>query len=60
MMKRDRYLYILRYLHFTDNRNETDRTDENFDRPWKIRDLSEIPNATFSKFYKPSENLAID
>jgi len=36
------------------------RTDENFDRPWKIRDLSEYLNATFSKFYNPSENLAID
>ena len=32
MMKRDRYLHILRYLPFTDNRNEPDRTDENFDR----------------------------
>jgi len=60
MMNRDRYLHILRYLHFTDNRNEPDRTDENFDRLWKIRDLSEILNNTFSKFYNPSENLAID
>ena len=60
MMKRDRCLHILLYLHFTDNRNEADRTDENFERPWKIRDLSEILNATFSKFYNPSENLAID
>ena len=25
----DRYLYVLRYLHFTDNRNESDRRDEN-------------------------------
>jgi len=56
----DRYLYILCYLHFTDNRNESDRREENFDRPWKIRDLFEILNATFSKFYNPSENLAID
>ena len=60
MMKRDRYLHILRYLHFTDNRNEPDKTDENFDRLWKIQDLSEILNATFSKCYNPSENLAID
>ena len=60
MMKRDRYRHILRYLHFTDNRNKPDRTNKNFDRPWKIRDLSEILNATFSKFYNPSENLAID
>jgi len=59
-MKRDRYLHILRYLHFTDNRNESDRTEENFDRLWKIRDPFEILNATFSKFYNPSENLAID
>ena len=35
-------------------------TDENFDRLWKIRDLFEILNDTFSKFYYPSENLAID
>jgi len=60
MMKRDRYFHILRYLHFTDNRNDPDRTDENFDRLWKIRDLFEILNATFSKFYNLSENLAID
>ena len=60
MMNRDRYLHILRYLHFTDNRNEPDRTDENFDRLWKIRDLFEILNDTFSKLYNPSENLAID
>jgi len=36
MMNRDGYLPILRYLHFTDNRNECDRTDETFDRLWKI------------------------
>ena len=60
MMKRNRYLHILRCLHFTDNRNEPDRTDENFDRLWKIRDLFDILNATFSKFYNLSKNLAID
>jgi len=59
MMKRDQYLHILGYLHFTDNKNEPDRTDEKFDRLWKIRDLFEILNATFSKFYNPSNNLAI-
>ena len=60
MMNRDRYHHILRYLHFTDNRNERDRTDKNFDRLWKIRDLFEILNDTFSKFYNPSGNLALD
>ena len=60
MMKRDRYIHIRHYLHFTDNRNEPDRADESFDRLWKIRDLFEILNATFSKFYNASKNLAID
>jgi len=60
MMKQDRYLHILRYLHFTDNRNEPDRTDKNFDRLCKVQDLFEILNGTFSKFYNPSENLVID
>jgi len=39
---------------------EPDRTDENFDSVWKIRDLFEILSSTFSKFYNPSENLALD
>ena len=60
IMKQDRYLHILHYLHFTDNKNEPDRTDENFNRLRKIRDLFEILNVTFSKFYNPSDNLAID
>jgi len=39
------------------NRNEVHRTD---DRLWKIRDLFEIIRTNFSKFYSPSEHLAVD
>ena len=53
MMNQDRYLHILRYLHFTDNRNEPDRTDEIFDRLWKIQDLFEILNDTFFQILQP-------
>jgi len=59
-MKWNQYLHILGDLHFIDNRNEPDRTDEYFDRLWKIRDLFEILNGTITKFYDPSKNLAID
>jgi hypothetical protein len=59
-MKRDRYLHILSFLHFTDNNNEPDLTDENTDRLWKTRKMFEILNKTFSKFYSPSECLAVD
>ena len=59
-MKRDRFFHILHFLHFTDNENEPDMTDENSDRLWKIRNLFEILNEKFSKFYSPSERQAID
>jgi len=53
-----RYCHILCFLHLTDNnRNGVDRTD---DRLWKIRDLFEIIRTNFSKFYNPSEHLAVD
>ena len=58
-MLRDRYLHILRFLHFTD-KMERDMKDENSDRLWKIRNLFDILNDRFSKFYNPSEHLAID
>jgi len=57
-MAHARYCHILRFLHFTDNnRNGGDRAD---DRLWKIRDLFEIIRTIFSKFYNPSEHLAVD
>jgi hypothetical protein len=31
-IKRDRYLHVLHFLHFADNRNETDKIGENYDR----------------------------
>jgi hypothetical protein len=50
MMKWDHFLHILIYLQFIDNRTEPDRTDENFDRPWKIQIVFEIVHGTFSRF----------
>ena len=35
-------------------------TDENSDRLWTVRNLFEILNEAFSKFYSPSEHLAVD
>jgi len=59
-MKRDRFFHILRYLHFTDNKNEPDMMDENSDLLWKIRNLFKILNEKFSILYNPSEHLAVD
>ena len=59
-MKRDRYFHILRFLHFTDHKNEIDMTDKNSDQLWKMRNLFEILNKKFSKFYGYYEHLAVD
>ena len=58
-MKQDRYWHILRFLHFTDNRNDTHNTDKNFGRLWKMKNIFEIVDRTFSKFYNPTEHLAV-
>jgi hypothetical protein len=42
-----------------DNRKGVDRTEENYDRLWKIHDIFEILNRKFSKFYNLSENLTV-
>ena len=34
--------------------------DKNSDRLWKVRNVFDILNQKFSKFYSPSEHLAID
>jgi len=55
---RARYYHILRILHFTDNnRNGVDRRADGL---WKIQDLFEIIRTNFSKFYNPTEHLAVD
>jgi hypothetical protein len=59
-MKPDRYRHILRLLHFTDSNNEPDMTEENSDMLRKMRNLFEILNRKFSKFYNPSEHLAVE
>ena len=59
-MKPNRYCHIRRLLHFTDSNSEPDMTYEYSGRLWKVRNLFEILNKTFSKFYSPSEHLAVD
>jgi len=59
-MNPDRYRHILRLLHFTDSNNEPDMTEENSDRLRKMRNQFKILNKMFSKFYSPSEHLAVE
>jgi CRISPR/Cas system CSM-associated protein Csm2 small subunit len=36
------------------------KNDENYDKMWKIRQVFNMLNVAYSKFYNPSEHLAVD
>jgi hypothetical protein len=59
-MTRDHFLHVVCYMHFTDSDNEIDKNDENYGRLWKIRQVFDVLNVAYSKFYNPSKHLAID
>lgn len=59
-MSRDRFLLLLKFLHFNDNTNMPNVQDRNRDRLYKIRP---VLNHLFDKFqsvYVPDQNIAID
>jgi hypothetical protein len=59
-VKRDIFFHIVRFLHFSDNRNEPGKIDENYDRLWKIRTIFDKLSDAHAKYYGPTEHLAID
>ena len=58
-MTQDRFLHILRFLHFADNSQRPDPGGE-YDRLRKIRTMFDTLNQAYPKFYNPSEHLAVD
>ena len=58
-MAQDRFLHILRFLHFADNSQRPDEGEE-YDRLCKLRTVFDTLNVAYAKFYNPSEHLAVD
>jgi len=58
-MAQDRFLHILRFLHFADNSQRPDEGEEH-DQLWKLRTVFDKLNEAYAKFYNPSEHLAVD
>ena len=58
-MTRDRFLHILRFLHFADNSRRPYPGGE-YDKLRKVRTVFDTLNQAYPKFYKPSEHLAVD
>lgn len=61
VVARDRYFQIMRYLHFTDNRDKVkDRDSPGYDKLFKIRKLLDLLLPRFTEVYSPERNLAVD
>jgi len=58
IMSRDRFLHILRFLHFADNSLRLDQCEE-YDLLWKLWPIFDTLNQAYAKFYNPSEHLAV-
>ncbi|GFR29996.1 piggyBac transposable element-derived protein 4 [Trichonephila clavata] len=60
VMPRDRFLMILKFLHFSDNSLKESRDSPTYDRLWKIRKIFDSFNRTFKEVYDPTENVSFD
>jgi hypothetical protein len=59
-VKRDRFFHIIRIQHFSNNDNASDKKDPNYERMWKLRNVFDFLIDAYSKYYAPSEYLAVD
>jgi len=59
VMTRDRFLLIMRFLHFNNN-DDYNPDDEDRDRLHKIRPFLDMARDRFRKVYQPGKNLSVD
>jgi uncharacterized protein YqjF (DUF2071 family) len=52
--------HTLRFLHFSDNRDKPDTTDETYDKLWKIITISDKLNDAYVKCCSTTEHYALD
>jgi hypothetical protein len=58
-MRHGRFHHILRFLPFLKNDNVFYSNGPICDRVWKIRQIFDMPNDTYSKYYTSSKHLAL-
>ena len=60
VMRRNRFLEILRYLHVADNSAAPASTDPGYNKLWKIQPIISKLSETCAEMYKPNRQLSID
>jgi hypothetical protein len=56
-VKQDRFFHILRFVNFSNNKEEPHKTDENYDRLWKVRTIFDELHNSYPKYYSPTEHF---
>ena len=60
-MSRDRFLQIMRYLHFKDNQEEvSDKNSSDYDKLFRVRKLLDFLLPRLSEVYNPERDWAVD
>ena len=60
-MPRDRFLLLMKFLHFNDNASQVlDRQSALFDPLYKVRPILEVIQENFAQVYTPEQRLTID
>lgn len=59
VLSRKRFRQISKYFHCVNNENTPSRDDPDY-KLFKVKPLIDHLNSTFSKYYTPSQNLAVD
>ena len=60
IMPRDRFISILKFLHFADNDGKPSKNSLDYDRLWKIRNIFDKLNFAFKQLYEPTKEIAVD
>jgi hypothetical protein len=60
IVEQDRFLNLQRFLHFSGNRNEPEKTGENYDMLWKMRTIYDKISDAYAKYCSPTDHLAVN
>ena len=60
VMPRDRFFFLLRYLHLVDNREQKKKGEQGYDPLYKVRPLIDHLSAVFPIYYQPGRELSVD
>ena len=60
IMPRDRFFFLLRYLHLVNSKDQKKKGEDGYDPLFKVRPIIEHLSAVFPHYYHPGRELSVD